>query len=209
MKEVSEFDTEAALIETLQGIFQGNDKTKVGSGFHGLIEGKYNRQGNLYAAEDILFTQDQAAVAIDFRNSHPLMIPEVTIYHTYTTAFFPIQVSGRVDGIEGTKVHDHKCKFRTPPFTEYLDSVQWKVYLDALASDIFQYNIFEVKDFDALIGDGPFIVDEGVSFLAHEPMICTRYESMQQEIISLLNYFLDYVHSRGLLQYLKPAIVDH
>lgn len=202
--DVSLLDTEESLIESLMGAFTGNEKTMVGTAFHSLIEGKYTRWNDYYIADNIMFTQEQASGALNFKEQHPAMVHEVTINKVYETAYFPIQVTGRIDGIEGVQVHDHKTKFRNIDWHEYLDSIQWRIYLDQLNADIFWYNVFEVKGFEALIGSQSFTLPE-VEFISHEPLKCTRYVAMEDDITALLNSFLEYIHDRKFLHLLKPA----
>lgn len=206
MKEVSPYDTEGALIETLSGTFIGNDKTKVGGAFHKLIEGDYTAEGNMFLADNILFTQEQADVAFQFRKDHPAMIQEVPLYKVYETSFGPIQISGRVDGLEGLVIHDHKCKFRNVKWEEYTDSIQWKVYLDIMDTDVFSYNVFEVKGFDQLPTSTPLVLGQDVIFIPHESMPCLRYDTMHNDVVGLLNDFLSYIRNRNLFHYLKPAV---
>jgi hypothetical protein len=206
MNEVSPFDTEESLIHALSGTFKGNDKTKVGEAFHKLIEGEFVEQGKMFLADEILFTNEQASVAFKFRQEHPIMIHEVSLYKVYETAYGPIQVSGRVDGLKGMQIHDHKCKFRNVKWKEYTDSIQWKIYLDIMNVDTFLYNVFEVKGFLRLPTSSPFELGQDVMFIPHEPMHCLRYSTMQDDIGSLLNEFLAYIHNRNLFHYLKPAV---
>lgn len=206
INEVSPYDTEESLIDTLSGTFKGNDKTKVGGAFHKLIEGDYTAQDNMYLADDILFTKEQADVAFQFRNDHPLMIHEIPLYKVYETSFGPIQISGRVDGLEGLVIHDHKCKFRNVKWEEYTESIQWKVYLDIMDADVFLYSVFEVKGFEQLPTSAPIDLGGSVRFIPHESMPCMRYDTMHNDIVGLLNDFLTYISNRNLFHYLKPAV---
>jgi len=207
MTEASSFDTEEALIESIKGIFLGNDKTRVGGAFHNIIEGNYLRKGNRVIADRVSFTKDQADVAFGYKKKHPLMVHEISIRKTYYTNYFPIQVSGRIDGTEGLNTHDAKTKFREVNFQDYIDSCQWKYYLDILEADIFYYDLFEVKGFKEL-GKMPWTLNRGVQFIAHEPLQCLRYENMEADILNLLNCFLDYMHNRKFVHLLKPAILE-
>lgn len=206
MNEVSPFDTEESLIQTLSGQFKGNDKTKVGGAFHKLIEGEYKKVGALYMADDILFLKEQADVALEFRTAHPFMIHEIPLSKVYNTAYFPIQVTGRVDGLEGTIIHDHKCKFSMVKWFEYTDSIQWKIYLDVMDVDTFLYNVFAVKGFEQLPATAPFSLGTDVQITPLDPMPCLRYCTMQDDITGLLNDFIEYIRFRNLFHYLKPAM---
>ena len=207
MTETSSFDTEASLIESLKGIFLGNDKTKVGSAFHKLIEGDFKKVKGAFIAEGIAFNRAQAKVAFDYKQRHDFMVHEISIRKIYHTAFFPIQVSARVDGAEGFNIHDTKTKFRSPDVQEYIDSSQWKFYLDMLEADVFYYDLFEVKNFKEL-GPAPYRLHKEVEFVPHDPLQCIRYNDMIPDIMQLLNNFLEYLHNRNFLHLLKPSIEE-
>lgn len=211
MNEVSSYDTEASLLESIMGMFKGNEKTKVGGAFHKLIEGEYKLIKSRYVTDDVSFTKQQAQVAFDYKERHPLMVHEVPIRKTYATNFFPIQVSGRIDGLDGLAVHDAKTKYSQPDAQEYIDSSQWKFYLDILDGNIFYYDLFEVQDFGySQTGGQPlFTMNKDTQFIAHDPLQCIRYETMVPDIMKILNDFLDYLHNRNIVHLLKPAINEH
>ena len=205
MKEESSVDTEEALIESIKGLFIGNDKTFFGEAYHKIVEGEHRWLDNKVRVGNFLFTPDQAAPAIEYRASHPLMVHEMKVDKIYETSFFPIQVTGRIDGIEGREVRDVKTKFRAVQWMEYINSSQWKFYLDMLDLEVFWYDLFEIKGFDQLPHSTPIMLPD-VKVIYHEPLKCEKYETMQGEITTLLNEFLEYIHNRNLIHFLKPAI---
>lgn len=204
MNEVSSFDTEEALIETIRGIFIGNDKTRVGGAYHSIIEGKYRFDAakGLYHADDIIFTAEQALPAREFKRAHAGMIHEVLIRKIYHVRDKRILVSGRVDGLEGASIRDTKCKFRDPDFGEYLDSYQWRFYLDMLELDSFFYDLFEVRGFEALQGNAPYFLPD-VEFLPAEALYCHRLDYLHESCLQLLQEFMDYIEAKNFYHYLK------
>lgn len=210
MNEVSSFDTEESLLESIKGIFKGNDKTKTGSAFHKIIEGEYTKVKGRIIAEDVSFTLQQAKVALDYKKRHPLMVHEISIRKTYPTNFFPIQVSARIDGADGLAIRDTKTKYRTVDVQEYLDSCQWKFYLDIMEADQFYYDLFEVQNFGFSQKGGSSLMEltKDVQFIPHDPLSCIRYENMVPDIMVILNGFLDYLHNRNIVHLLKPAIIE-
>jgi hypothetical protein len=202
MAGASPFDTEEALLETIKGIFVGNDKTKVGSAYHKLIEGKFEKKNRLYVADGISFTSDQAIPALKYSMDHRFVVNEVDQYKVYETNYFPIQVSGRVDSIHGVFIRDAKARFRNVNVEDYYESFQWRFYLDMLDADTFFYDSFEIKGFDALP------MKDDVQIIAHEPFECIRYDRMQEDVVYLLNAFLEYLHFRNIVHLLKPAIEE-
>lgn len=212
MTEASSFDTEEALIETIKGEFKGNDKTRIGGAFHKIIEENIktptwvNDQPG-YLVDDIFFSLEQGDVALIYRNDHPLMVNEVSINKIYKTSYGEIMITGRIDSIEGVELRDAKTKFRSPDFQEYLDSCQWKYYLDVLSLDVLWYDIFEIRGFKALGEVTPYLLPD-IKIVPHEPLKCTRYLNLHADCQHLLQEFMDYIDARGFHNLLKPAVIE-
>jgi hypothetical protein len=204
MTEASAFDTEDALLESIKGVFKGNDKTQLGGAYHQLIEGKFESAGDEFKAGDFIFTVDQARPALDYRLLHPLMVHEMNVQKIYETRYGPIQVTGRVDSIDGIQVRDVKTKFSYLDVQEYMDSCQWKFYLDAEELDTLIYDVFIIKGFESLPFNKPYKLDIRVE----DPVEirCDRYHGMSHDLKTQLNDFMDYIHNRKLFDALKPAI---
>lgn len=206
MADASPFDTEQSLLDSIKGLFTGNPKTAFGSAYHCLLEGKYRPTTNgMVWANGHVFTPQQAAPALLFRSEHMDIVSEVNVSKIYETKILPIQVSGRVDALEGLFIRDGKTKFRSIDWHEYIDSCQWKFYCDMIGADAFYYDVFEVRGFpDDVNMDVKMFPD--VQVLQAQSIQCVSYGGMQADILSILNGFLEYVASRKLWQFLKPAI---
>jgi hypothetical protein len=207
MVGLTSFDTEEALLECIKGVFKGTPKTSFGGAYHIIIEGQSKPcvlTKSQYAG-DYVFTEKQAAPALEYRKAHPSMVHEMNVRKVYETTYMPIQVTGRVDAVEGLSVRDAKCKFRAPDWEEYIDSCQWKFYLDMLDAEIFCYDVFEIKGFkeDDYCKNHLF---PDVQVLGPETLECIRFAGMEHQLTNLLNLFMGYVVNRDLFQYLKPAI---
>lgn len=208
MTQASSYDTEQSLLDTIRGLFTGNDLTRVGGCFGKIIEGDaLIAEGGLITEYDgarIFFTDEQAFPAVEFRRKHPAMIYEVPLYKVYETKFGAVQVSGRLDGAEGLDFNDNKCKFKPPDFTEYGDSYQWRYYLDMGRTSIFYYDIYEVRGFEALRGSQPYRLP-GVQFIPHDRLQCARYAGLADDCRLMLQDLLEYIELRQLWPYLKLA----
>lgn len=210
---VSSYDTEESLIESLKGLFKGNDKTDFGSAYHQVIEGRCeNYGGNIFVKDrngkEYVFTQSQSAPAIIYKCNHCAMVHEMDCNKVYDTVYGPLQVTARIDGVEGIIVRDIKTRFK--PLSsddDYRNSVQWKLYLDMLGLNKFYFDVFEIKNFDALPAKKPFIMPD-VEIIAHEPIECISYENMHDEIVILVNHFLQYLGNRNITSLLKNAISE-
>lgn len=209
IKNASPYDTEEALVESLEGKFEGNDKTKTGSAFHSIIENpslcEFDARNDRFLIDDFAFTQQQFGVAVAYRNRHPFLVHEVDVYKVYNVPTHGwITVTGRVDGIEGREVRDAKTKFRSPDFQEYIDSCQWKFYLDMLKLDVFYFDVFEVKGFKELPAEKPYFIPDA-RFIYHEPLRCARFLNLQDHCQSVLQQFMDYIDNRNFYHLLKQA----
>lgn len=211
MADLSSFDTEQSLIDSLSGEFNGNDKTKTGSAYHKILEGEYEVMNNLVSVKadglHFAFTMEQAIHGMNYHAEHDKMVHEMSIQKIYDTRFGPIQVGGRIDGIEGVIIRDAKTKYKAVTATEYMDSCQWKFYLDILEVDQFYFDVFEFKGFDSLPDQSPIILN-GVDVIPYEPIPCLRYAAMQTDVAKLLNDFLEYIDNRNFWHYLKPATTE-
>lgn len=205
MVGASSYDTEAALLETIKGIFLGNDKTDIGGAYHKIMEGEAQVFDDSLLADNIFFTPEQARPALAFRERHKHMIHEIPVTKVYETRIGPVLVSGRIDGQEGKETEDKKCKFREPDFREYTDSYQWRYYLDMLGTDLFYYDLFEVRGFTRFGFQGSVRTLPGVTFHAHERHQCVRYQQLPGDCRSMLNDFLDYIELRQLWPFLKQT----
>lgn len=206
MNNVSDWDTEEALIETLKGLFTGNDKTKTGSAYHKIIEGDFSlvKESGIVYADGFAFSMEQALPALNFRAEHMGMVHEIPVSKIYEVGDINIQVSGRLDGVEGIEIRDTKTKYKTINFQEYMESCQWKFYLDMLQLDTFHYDVFEVKGFDSLPGTTPIFLP-GVQFMPCESITCYSYSSMEADCHRLLNDFMQYIDNRNFYHLLKKA----
>lgn len=220
MCEASPFDTEESLLESLRGEFTGNDKTKTGGAFHQIIEGDYTRrEDNLIYVKsekdktEFLFHPDQAEPALQYRKDHPFMVHEMKVSKVYQTSRTEIQVTGRVDGAEGLAIRDAKTKFRPFTVSDYLNSFQWRYYLDMLDSEVFYYDIFEVVGFPGLPTDfmgvplpPPHKIE--CDIIGHPEIQCLAYRDMHYDIVDLLELFLSYLENREIMHLLKPYLPD-
>jgi hypothetical protein len=213
INEVSPVDTEVRLVEKLEGKFTGNDKTRIGSAFHSIIEDPdavispiINPGGKeeLYfiGPDQIKMNFIQVDLALRYRRAHPQMIHEVPIYKIYQVPRCgEVMVTGKVDGIEGRQLRDLKTKFSGVNYEEYLDSAQWKFYLDILGLDVFFYDFIEIKGFDE---HTPTDVTK-CQFIPQPVLKCDRYINLSKDVENLVVDFFEYIHDREFYNLLKQA----
>jgi hypothetical protein len=214
INEVSEYDTEERLIEMIKGDFKGNDKSRVGSAFHRIVEEGERawlpsspRPGAFAVVPDpgeapILFNQDFVSAALNYRRARPNMTHEVPIHKIFNVPRLgQVMITGKIDGIEGRVLEDQKVQFKDPNYAEFLDSIQWKLYCNILGVDRFNYHFFQVKGWDE---ENPRDLT-GCRLVVHEPLSCTRYNSMDQDVDSLIWDFIHYLQLKQFFPLLKSA----
>lgn len=200
---VSSFDTEQSVIDTLSGEFKGNEYTWIGSAFHKIIEigesawndGIVNVEG-----KDIRFNESQKNAAIAYRNSMPEAFHEIRLNKVFKTSFGNVTISGCADIIHGNIIHDIKTKYSSPVQQEYIDSCQWKFYLEIFEADRFVFDLFQFCNYKI---DANGLDVSGLKLKEIDPIPCLRYNNMETDNNILLNDFMDWIDSRNLYHLLK------
>lgn len=197
---------EQRVIDTVVGEFRGNEYSRIGTAFHRIVEtGRpdgYMPDGSCYVIVDgytVRFDPVQLKVALDYRGEHPGAFHEIRQYKDYGRAV----VTGCADLIDGIEVNDTKTRYSAPSDREYIDSAQWRFYLDIFKADVFHFNVFtfhgykpEKHGYDV----------RGLELIPHTPPItCYRYPDMESQNLALVNEFMDWAGSRGLVGYLTEA----
>lgn len=120
--------TEDRFINDLLTPFDGNELSKFGTDFHTFLENP---------SFDCNYTTDIVAKATEYRLNHRHLISEIPVRKNYNGFL----VTARIDGIEGLVIHEHKTSTENK-LDHYLESYQWRFYLDMLNTDYFQYNMW-------------------------------------------------------------------
>lgn len=177
-------------------------------------------------SEGIAFPKEEALKARAYRMKHKMIVCEVPVSKVYKIGANEITVTGRIDGIAGLHIRDAKVKFFEPDVNYYMDSCQGKFYMDILQCKVCHYDVFEVVQptvkevmpaYGSTVDDiiyrktGGYKLtkgDDGISYLnrfqviAHEPITCSAYIGMQNDLHVLLLEFLKWVALKGLEKYI-------
>lgn len=92
-----------------------------------------------------------------------------------------VTLVGKVDAIHGRRIDDHKFTARFDP-ERFLDSYQWRIYLDVFGADEFRWNVFEGKELDPK----HYVIN------AVHPLTMHRYPGMGEDIERELVQFVDF-----------------
>lgn len=197
--------TEQSVIDTIIGEFKGNEYTRIGTAFHKIVQdGDFNldydyHTGNYNIEVDgnvVKFTVSQVRVALDYRDEHPNAYHEFRGYKDYGRAI----VTGCADMIDGVEIRDIKTKYSSPTDSDYINSCQWRYYLDIFGASVFHFDLFLFRGYKKK-KHGYDV--RGLRLTHHTPPItCYRYPEMESDNLALLNQFMDFCEARGLTKYL-------
>ena len=211
--------SEANFLESLLGTKVWSPQMQVGGAIHSIVEHGVNKYLNP-ATNTVTVTQhgvdgaivfqlEDLAPIIEFRNKRPHMVHEVPVklqfeaYPVYLNPNIPsgpyaFTINGRADIMDGTIIEDVKTTAREPEAIGYIDSCQWKCYLQATGCKVFRYQVFQTAEKKY----------PEVGYHIQPPMEITVYYSLaiQSEIEQLAINLVYYAANAGYLERLRPKI---
>lgn len=195
---------EQSVIDSLSGDFQGNNKTRIGTAGHKVVElGKdcvYTSWLNsppIIPVDNEYFSRynwGQISTLYKHRDSIEGAFHEQKYGKEFQTKHYPIYVGGTIDIIHGITLRDNKFVFRSPDYSNYTESQQWKMYLEFMELDIFYFDLFEFKGYK----DEMKLNVSSLEMVQHEPLECIRYKNMEQDNQLLVEQFIDWIEFRQL-----------
>lgn len=214
MREASAYDTEQSVIDGISGTFKGNEYTYVGTAFHKLVEGDYTNIEKIEGGRSItidegyavLMDVDQCRVARDYADSMPLAFHELREYKVFNVNGEEICITGCADIINGLRINDIKTKYSYINEQDYLDSLQWRMYLQLFDADIFTFDLFL---FDGYKKDKNGLDVRGLPIIRHDPIECMRYKEMEADNARLIGEFLQWARFRGVYDLLPEYDINN
>lgn len=150
-----------------------------GSAFHKVLENaKYNDELTLVEQDGFKFDLSALDCEISLPESKEFKLEKQTIINGEQVTFV-----GVVDAIQVNEIFDHKLASR-PDVENYVDSMQWRCYLDWFDCDKFTYNLFQSYKPDNQD------IYQIKSFL---PISFYRYDSMRRDIHDIASSFIEFV----------------
>lgn len=222
-----EYETEQGVIDCITQEFTGNEYTRIGTAFHSIVEtgkplcekvpagersflyyGKEQKEpvpcGRKFNIDgyNVVLDVNQCQVALDYRNEHPNAYHEIRLYKDFGDAI----ITGCADMIDGMEIRDIKTKYSYPSDIDYINSCQWKFYLELFQADVFYFDLFVFERYDK--NKHGYDV-RGLPLKRYEPAItCYRYEGMEQDNINLVHSFLEWAEYRNLTKYLLKEKIE-
>lgn len=133
----SDWNDSKRMLATLRDEDEETDRMRAGKAFHLALE--LGQSGDMICADGYTFPI-RADISIDLPEVRELRAEKVYIVDDQ-----PILITGQVDGIDGLRIDDHKTTGRFDA-ERYLQSYQWRLYLDIFAASKFRWNVFEIGE---------------------------------------------------------------
>jgi hypothetical protein len=108
-------------------------------------------------------------------------IREMKATEDYQIGDVLVTLVGKVDAVRGKRVDDHKFTGRYDP-ERFLNSYQWRVYLEIFGADEFRWNVFEGRE----IGDQHYAIN------AFHQLTMHRYPGMGDDIRREISGFVEF-----------------
>lgn len=222
-----EYETEQGVIDCITQEFTGNEYTRIGTAFHSIVEtgkplcekvpagersflyyGKEQKEpvpgGRKFNIDgyNVVLDINQCQIALDYRNEYPNAYHEIRLYKDFGDAV----ITGCADMIDGMEIRDIKTKYSYPSDVDYINSYQWKFYLELFQANVFHFDLFVFEGYDK--NKHGYDV-RGLPLKRYEPAItCYRYEGMEQDNMNLVHSFLEWAEYRNLTKYLLKEKIE-
>lgn len=129
----------AELIARLKHLMPSSEAMEAGTALHKALENAQPGEFKGLEADGYTFAFDTEA-EIDLPE-----IREMKGTRDYIVDDVVVTLVGKVDAIHGKRIDDHKFTAKFDP-DRYLDSYQWRIYLEVFGADTFRWNIFEARE---------------------------------------------------------------
>lgn len=216
-----EYETEQNMIDCITQEFKGNAYTYIGTAVHRIIEGATDGNMKVPAGEreflyygkptkepvpcgrafdiegnKVIFDVTQCKVALAYKAEFPNAFHEIREYMELDEAV----VTGCADIIDGFTIRDIKTKYSQPDDKDYINSAQWRWYMELFGIDTFHFDLFVFEGYNK---DKHGMDVRGLPLIRHNPPItCYYYDNMVEDNRYLLRECMKWVRFRDLLSYL-------
>ena len=167
------------LLTRLLGKEAPSDVMLAGTAFHSALE---------HASEGVLDTLAFGDYRFDFNCDAEVQIPTLKELEI-TKQYGDLLVTGHVDGLIGKEITDYKTTGQFDP-DRYMESYQWRYYLDMCDCDRFRWQVFVISEF------GPPCCYEVKQI--HQ-LAQVRYPGMDQDCARLAQEYYEFASQQPLL----------
>ena len=189
-ESIEYFDYEK-FMDTLTKPIEVSDKMRFGSACHKVLElgnDAFNPGYDNCVMIDnlpIYIAQDKVDVLIKFRNDYGEGIYEQRHRKVYQVGKYEVVMSMIIDMITSSgSIFDFKFVQSQIKSEQYLNSMQWKCYVDAMDLDHFIYWIWTNRKND---------------LVQFPPIVCFRTKKTHLEIVMMIERFIEFLENEDLI----------
>ena len=147
-----------------------------------------------------ILDDEQVETAERYAQKYPVAIHEVRTYKEYDD----VVLTGCADIINGLEIRDIKTKYSTINDADYINSAQWRFYMELFECQYFSFDLFAFDGYK-LEKHGDDV--RGLPLKPIQPPInCVWYNKLQEDNKLLLKEFLQWIKCRNLEKYLQKGI---
>jgi hypothetical protein len=192
----SDWMKEQSLIDNIKGIYTPGWQAQHGTAFHKIIETPEPfKVPDGYRADDVLFSAEDIGECLPCLDRRGVF--ELKATKDYVVNGQVVTVVTKVDQAIGGHIEENKTKWSQFDIDSYMESMQWRYYLDSYRALSVRYNVF--------------CFDKRASGLIElrsiERFRMYPYPELQSDCVNVLRRFVEYVDSKGLRSYLEEARV--
>lgn len=129
----------ADLIARLKHLMPSSQEMQAGTALHKALELAEPGDFKGLSADGFIFSFETDAEIELFPTR------ETKTEQRYLIGDCEVTLVGKVDALHGKRIDDHKFTSKFDP-DRYLNSYQWRCYLEMFGADIFRWNIFEATE---------------------------------------------------------------
>lgn len=191
LDESLEYETLERLLENLTKPFQESPKMRFGKACHMLLEDpeKAFKTKEGYNIYDEVISFKEAEPLMEFRSLHPDGIYEHRFKKVYEIRGYHVTMSQIVDFLEFDTVYDFKIVEAAPKTEQYMNSFQWKCYLDVTELPTFVYQVWQRRGFKNMKYLAPF-----------DPITVYRYDGLHEEVLNMIEMFVKFLEKMNLME---------
>ena len=182
----------AELIARLKHLMPSSEAMEAGTALHLALENAIPGDFDRLQADGFTFTfETDAEIALP-------VIREMKATREYLIDDVQVTLVGKVDAIHGRRIDDHKFTAKFDP-DRYLDSYQWRIYLEVFGADTFRWNIFEARE------------DSNKSYVIRNmhPLTMHRYPGMGADVERELGEFVRFARHHLPESFNAPPRAPH
>jgi hypothetical protein len=189
----NEYAKEESLIDSIKGIYRPGWQAEHGKGLHYIFEdapdAHRSEDGKTYTANGVTFQAEDIEECLKYVDRSGAN--EVKVTGEYD-AGEPVTVVTKADQLLNAKIVEYKSKWSPFDMEAYVESYQWKFYLENFGANECRYKVFCFDKSKSGV----------VKLKSIEEFSCYRYQGMRRDLEDILRQFVGYVNMKGLREYL-------